>query len=644
MVAHGKPAPDLFLHAAADPRLRSRRLPGRRGQPGRHHGGPGRRHAGGGLHRGEPCRDATSTATASPPSAPTPSSTTCAPCPTAACRRPEPGAPPLERRRGGRRCPRAHGARPARCPSSPPSTSAPPAPAPASSTPRAACSPAPSPRSTSTSADGHAEQSSAQIWQAAAAALRAARAEAAARPEHDRRPRLRRHLLARPPRRATAAPSPSRRPATTAGTPSSGSTTAPPPRPRNAPRTGHRVLDYTGGAMSPEMQIPKLMWLKRHLPATWSRAAPRLRPRRLPHLARHRQPRPLAMHPHLQVDLPRPRDPRLAARLPRRHRPPRPPRPHRPAADRHPHRHRPRPAHARGRRTTSASPPQPASPTGLIDAHAGALGVLGHLTAPGGRAPPRADRRHLLLPDGLLRSPAHDPRRLGPLPRRRAPRPLDERGRPVRLRRPPRPHPAPARPRPDPRHPRPRHRPRHRAPRRRPPTSPRACTSSPTSTATARPSPTRDALGVISGLPLDASFDALARLYWRTCVALALGLRAILERLNQHGYAIDTLHVTGGHTRNPLLMELYADATRCRTVEPVSPRRRPPRHRHGRRRRRRASTPPSPPPAPPCTRAARSASPTRRRRRATSATGGRSWRCSGIGGRWDYDPEAYRSS
>ena len=79
------------------------------------------------------------------------------------------------------------------------------------------------------------------------------------------------------------------------------------------------------------------------------------------------------------------------------------------------------------------------------------------------------------------------------------------------------------------------------------------------------------ALGVISGLPLDASFDALCRLYWRTCVAIALGLRHILEHLNDHGYAIDTLHVTGGHTRNPLLMELYADATRCRTVEPAAP-------------------------------------------------------------------------
>src|SRR5688572_943025 len=33
--------------------------------------------------------------------------------------------------------------------------------------------------------------------------------------------------------------------------------------------TGHTVLDYIGGVMSPEMESPKLMWLKRHLPETW---------------------------------------------------------------------------------------------------------------------------------------------------------------------------------------------------------------------------------------------------------------------------------------------------------------------------------------------------------------------------------------
>ncbi len=76
------------------------------------------------------------------------------------------------------------------------------------------------------------------------------------------------------------------------------------------------------------------------------------------------------------------------------------------------------------------------------------------------------------------------------------------------------------------------------------------------------------AVGVISGLTLDASFDSLCRLYWRTCVGIALGVRHILDAQAKEGYAIDTLHVTGGHTRNPLLMELYADATGCTVVEP----------------------------------------------------------------------------
>ena len=75
-------------------------------------------------------------------------------------------------------------------------------------------------------------------------------------------------------------------------------------------------------------------------------------------------------------------------------------------------------------------------------------------------------------------------------------------------------------------------------------------------------------LGVISGLPLDASFDGLCRVYWRACLALALGLRHILEHLGSVGYDLDTLHVTGGHVRNPLLMELYADVIGLRVIVP----------------------------------------------------------------------------
>ena len=76
------------------------------------------------------------------------------------------------------------------------------------------------------------------------------------------------------------------------------------------------------------------------------------------------------------------------------------------------------------------------------------------------------------------------------------------------------------------------------------------------------------AVGVVSGLTLDISFDGLCRLYWRTCVAIALGLRHILEKMNGYGYGLDTLHVTGGHVKNPLLMELYCNATGFRVIVP----------------------------------------------------------------------------
>jgi FGGY-family pentulose kinase len=74
------------------------------------------------------------------------------------------------------------------------------------------------------------------------------------------------------------------------------------------------------------------------------------------------------------------------------------------------------------------------------------------------------------------------------------------------------------------------------------------------------------AVGVISGLRLDHSFDSLCRLYFRTAVGITLGTRHILDALNGAGFTIDRLHVTGGHVKNPLLMELYADATGCEVV------------------------------------------------------------------------------
>jgi ribulose kinase len=76
------------------------------------------------------------------------------------------------------------------------------------------------------------------------------------------------------------------------------------------------------------------------------------------------------------------------------------------------------------------------------------------------------------------------------------------------------------------------------------------------------------ATGVIHGLTLDSSFDALARLYYATAVGIALGTRHIIDTLNAHDYTIRDLHLTGGHIANALLIRLYADATGCTVVLP----------------------------------------------------------------------------
>ncbi|MBW8788466.1 MAG: FGGY-family carbohydrate kinase [Rhizobium leguminosarum] len=76
------------------------------------------------------------------------------------------------------------------------------------------------------------------------------------------------------------------------------------------------------------------------------------------------------------------------------------------------------------------------------------------------------------------------------------------------------------------------------------------------------------AVGVVSGLTLDTSFDGLCALYWRSAVGIALGIRHILEMMKEYGYMPDTLHIAGGHVKNPVLMELYSDATGCKVVMP----------------------------------------------------------------------------
>lgn len=77
--------------------------------------------------------------------------------------------------------------------------------------------------------------------------------------------------------------------------------------------------------------------------------------------------------------------------------------------------------------------------------------------------------------------------------------------------------------------------------------------------------------GMVSGLKLTDSVDALALLYLATVQAIAHGTRHIVDTMNRHGYRISTLIATGGDTKNPVFLGEHADITGCRIVLPREP-------------------------------------------------------------------------
>lgn len=323
----------------------------------------------------------------------------------------------------------------------------------------------------------------------------------------------------------------------------------------------HRVLDYIGGTMSPEMEVPKLMWLKRHAPETWRRAghifdlADFLSWKASGSTARsectltckwtylaHESPgwqRDFLA----SVDLD---DLFSATGLP-------------------------------GSASAIAMPLGPMTPAaatklglstrcivgvGLVDAHAGALGALAEYANNAGQI-----HRHLALIAGTsscVMALSNEP-----MPMRGAWGPyynavmpgiwLNEAGQSATgalLDHVLRVHAAGGAPTPD----------LHRRVIQR--VTELRATDGPDLASHlhvlpdfhGNRSPFADpkALGVISGLSLDSDFDSLCQLYWRTAVAIAVQVRHILDTLDARGYAIETLHIAGGHSHNPLLMELYA--------------------------------------------------------------------------------------
>ncbi len=78
-------------------------------------------------------------------------------------------------------------------------------------------------------------------------------------------------------------------------------------------------------------------------------------------------------------------------------------------------------------------------------------------------------------------------------------------------------------------------------------------------------------VGMISGLHLSATLDDLARLYLATIQAIAYGTRHIIDAMNASGYQIDTLVCCGGGTKNPVFLQQHADITQCKLILPEEP-------------------------------------------------------------------------
>lgn len=77
--------------------------------------------------------------------------------------------------------------------------------------------------------------------------------------------------------------------------------------------------------------------------------------------------------------------------------------------------------------------------------------------------------------------------------------------------------------------------------------------------------------GTITGLSLSATADDLALQYLAAIQAVAYGTRHILEEMNRKGYRINMLFACGGGTKNPVFLREHADITGCKIVLPQEP-------------------------------------------------------------------------
>lgn len=80
-----------------------------------------------------------------------------------------------------------------------------------------------------------------------------------------------------------------------------------------------------------------------------------------------------------------------------------------------------------------------------------------------------------------------------------------------------------------------------------------------------------DLRGAIMGLTLEAPDETFLKVYWAACASIAYGTRQILDAMRSHGVPIDKLHLSGGHAQSALLVQMYADATGCDVIVAETP-------------------------------------------------------------------------
>ncbi|KAI6128387.1 hypothetical protein EDD16DRAFT_1690301 [Pisolithus croceorrhizus] len=76
--------------------------------------------------------------------------------------------------------------------------------------------------------------------------------------------------------------------------------------------------------------------------------------------------------------------------------------------------------------------------------------------------------------------------------------------------------------------------------------------------------------GAIVGLELDASINDLARKYYLTLEAISLQTRHIVSSLNAAGHDVTSIYMSGGQAKNATMMQLFADTCGIPVVLPMN--------------------------------------------------------------------------